>query len=249
MYKIIRLVLIIFTFSYFLGILWHIMVTDILETIVYPDGTYEENFNTRFLIHNEGADPLPPSKRLIMTWYFAFTTLATIGFGDFVPVSTIERWICSVILMFGVSIFSFIIGQFIDIMANYRMLWDVGNHKDLSKWISLLSRFNNGNPLQKELITQIEDFFTYYWENNRLEAFASESDARFYSELPDGMKDEILQYLFADFLYKYKPYFNKLFTKGLDYYIQKKKRQCKLDHPHNMLTCQSGATINKQGIE
>lgn len=78
--------------------------------------------------------------------------------------------------MFGVSIFSFIIGQFIDIMANYRMLWDGGSHKDLTKWISLLSRFNNGNPIQKDMITQIEDFFEYYWENNRLGAFQSELD-------------------------------------------------------------------------
>jgi hypothetical protein len=85
-------------------------------------------------------------------WYFAFTTLSTIGFGDFSPISTAERWVACVVLMFGVSIFSFIIGQFIEIMGNYKMLWAVGNHKDLSKWISLLARFNNGNPLQKDLI-------------------------------------------------------------------------------------------------
>lgn len=63
------------------------------------------------------------------------------------------------------------------------------------------------------------------------------------------MRDEVLHYLFSDFLYKYKPYFSKLFTKGLDYYLQKKKRNCKLDHEHNLLTCQPGVNINKQTVE
>ena len=147
-------------------------------------------------------------------WYFAITTLSTIGYGDMYPISVNERWIASVILMFGVSIFSFIIGQFIEIMMNYKSLWAVGHHKDLSKWISLLSRFNNGNPLNKELITKIEDFFTYYWDNNRMQVLSSESDLRFISELPPSMQSQILiDYLFNDFLYKYKAYFNRNLSK------------------------------------
>lgn len=69
------------------------------------------------------------------------------------------------------------------------------------------------------------------------------------SEISTTMQDEILQYLFADFLYMYKPYFSKLFSKGLDYYLLKKKKNCKLEHVHNVLTCQGGATINKHNIE
>jgi hypothetical protein len=95
--------------------------------------------------------------------YFAITTLSTIGYGDFHPVSQMERGIAAFILLWGVTIFSFIMGQFIEILMNYKSLWKVGHHKDLSKWIALLSRFNNGNPLNKELITKIEDFFDYYW--------------------------------------------------------------------------------------
>jgi len=64
----------------------------------------------------------------------------------------------------------------------------MGNHKDLSKWISLLSRFNNGVPIKKELITKIEDFFNYYWENNRLQAISSDNDLRFMNELPHSMQ-------------------------------------------------------------
>ena len=78
------------------------------------------------------------------------------------------------VMMFGVVTFSFIMSQFIEILLNYKAIGAVGSHKDLSKWIALLSRFNNGNPLNKEIITKIEDFFEYYWAKNRLNALSSE---------------------------------------------------------------------------
>jgi hypothetical protein len=135
------------------------------------------NFNTAMMGYDPD-DPNPDSgyAKLIKVWYYAITTLSTIGFGDFTPVSSSERLISSVILMFGVTVFSFIMGQFIEILMNYKSLWMVGQHKDLSKWIALLSRFNNGNPLNKDLITKIEDFFDYYWDNNRLAALSNEKD-------------------------------------------------------------------------
>jgi hypothetical protein len=99
-------------------------------------------------------------------------------------------------------------GQFIEILMNYKSLWKVGHHKDLSKWIALLSRFNNGNPLNKELITKIEDFFDYYWQNNRMSAIENEMDQRFMDELPYYVQGEIIiDYLFTDFLYAYRNYF------------------------------------------
>lgn len=76
--------------------------------------------------------------------------------------------------MIGVAIFSLVMAQFIEILMNYKSLWKVGEAKDLSKWIALLSRFNNGNPLNKELISKIEDFFDYYWSYNRLSAISTE---------------------------------------------------------------------------
>lgn len=92
--------------------------------------------------------------------------------------------IWSFVLLIGVAVFSLVMGQFMDILMNYKKLGAVGNGKDLSKWIALLSRFNNGNPINKELIGKIEDFFDYYWNNNRLAAMKTETDLRFMSELP-----------------------------------------------------------------
>lgn len=50
-----------------------------------------------------------------------------------------------------------------EILINYKSLYQSGEHQDLTKWIALLSRFNNGNPLTKKLINKVENFFDYYW--------------------------------------------------------------------------------------
>jgi len=49
-------------------------------------------------------------KRVILNTYFAFTTLASVGFGDYYPVNTYEKGIFTIIFLFGCSIFSYFIG-------------------------------------------------------------------------------------------------------------------------------------------
>jgi hypothetical protein len=56
----------------------------------------------------------------VKVFYFAITTLSTIGFGDFHPVSVLERVVAAPILLIGVAVFSFIMGQFIEILMNYK---------------------------------------------------------------------------------------------------------------------------------
>lgn len=112
--------------------------------------------------------------------------MSTIGYGDFSPVSTTEKLIVAIILMFAVAIFSIIMGNFIEILMARNNLESTGNHKDLSKWIALLTKFNDQKPLSRELIVKIEDFFDYFWDNNPLMASKSAEDLRFINELPNS---------------------------------------------------------------
>jgi len=50
-------------------------------------------------------------------------------------------------------------GNFIEILMGYKSLEYKGDHKELSKWIALLTKFNESQPLSKDMITKIEDFF------------------------------------------------------------------------------------------
>lgn len=59
---------------------------------------------------------------MIKGQYYAFTSLSTVGFGDFHPKANIERIVCSMVLLFGVMIFSYIIGVFNQMMDNFKAM-------------------------------------------------------------------------------------------------------------------------------
>lgn len=89
---------------------------------------------------------------IIKLWYWAITTLSTIGYGDFSPKSSLEKFIGSLILLLGVAVFSIIMNNLMDIMREIRQIDVVGSPRDLSKWIAMLSKYNNGLPMNKEVI-------------------------------------------------------------------------------------------------
>jgi len=76
--------------------------------------------------------------------YFAFTSLSTVGFGDYHPRSNLERFVCAWILLFGVAIFSYIMGNFIDILQQFKKFHeDLDDGDNLMKFFGTLEKFNN----------------------------------------------------------------------------------------------------------
>ena len=48
--------------------------------------------------------------------YFAFTTLSTVGFGDYYPVSNTERLVGAFGMLFGVALFSYCAGELLNMI-------------------------------------------------------------------------------------------------------------------------------------
>ena len=87
----------------------------------------------------------------LLAMYYAFTSLSTVGFGDYNPRSDLERVSCAFILMFGVSIFSYIMGIFIEILHQIQRLNATLDDGDfLTMFLNVLRRFNGGKPLKQE---------------------------------------------------------------------------------------------------
>jgi hypothetical protein len=72
-------------------------------------------FVTFFDLHT-----VPDWNKLIINCYYTLKTLGTVGYGDFYPVSDIERLLAVFLMLCGVAFFSYIMGSFIEIIANYR---------------------------------------------------------------------------------------------------------------------------------
>ena len=82
--------------------------------------TWDPEAKTRTLIKMK--DLKTDGERAIISMYFAFTTLSTVGFGDYYPKGDVERLVGGFVMLFGVAIFSYIMGKFIEILEKYQAL-------------------------------------------------------------------------------------------------------------------------------
>lgn len=77
-------------------------------------------------------------------------------------------------MMGGVAFFSFIMGNFMEIITNYQKKVGVEDKtKELMVWITELEKFTYGikaagMPLRLSLMNSIIQNMNYYWSNDRL---------------------------------------------------------------------------------
>ena len=136
--KTFRLVFIMISFSYFSGLLWFV----ICDYSSDGNGFIEENeFNqnqTTFY------------SRISALTYFAFTTLSTVGLGDFHPKSSTERIFCSFFMLFGVMFTSLVMdnfGNMIDELRNFNKSYEDSEHFNL--FLGTLRKLNGDDPLPR----------------------------------------------------------------------------------------------------
>lgn len=104
--------------TYVLGCFWYRMVDRIKLGDDVP------TFITKFYL---GSDPtitkveeIDVGVRLVYSVYFILTTLSTVGYGDFFPVSILEKIVGSLIMFCGVTFFSIIMNEFIGIILELK---------------------------------------------------------------------------------------------------------------------------------
>ena len=58
-------------------------------------------------------------KLYVFVLYFVVTTISTVGYGDMSASTDLERFYCIILMLIGVSIFTFISGALSSILSNY----------------------------------------------------------------------------------------------------------------------------------
>jgi hypothetical protein len=138
LFKTFKLILIIFQVAFYIGIVFYIYC-DIWSDILKSIGSQQTNFiDSNF----DGKDAI---ERIVAITYFSFTSLSTVGFGDFSPTNDPERIIISVILLMGVLIFSYVMGSFTEILETFKEVdADMEDGEGLSRFFGLIKHFNKG---------------------------------------------------------------------------------------------------------
>ena len=67
------------------------------------------------------------------------TSLSTVGFGDYYPISDEERLVYGFVMLFGVMLFSIFMGQLIDMIYMFKLLdSDFNQDEELEKFFIML---------------------------------------------------------------------------------------------------------------
>jgi hypothetical protein len=188
--KIFKLGMIILNICFFLGIIWYIFcdfTTHISNNIDFRFYSEEElgKLNLeKFQEYYELTD-ISPLRNALIGLYFGFTTLSTVGFGDFAPRSDAERSFGAFILLSGVAMFSYLMGNFIQILGSYQKLnADLDDGDTLAKFFGMMKHFNEDKPINIELKKKIEAHFDYIWINDKNQAISTECDVDTFNQLP-----------------------------------------------------------------
>ena len=96
--------------------------------------------------------------------YYAYTTLSTVGFGDFNPRSDLERAVCIVVLLLGVAIFGIIMGMFLEIIEKFKEYDSELDEGDaLSQFFGMLKNYNYNMEIDLNFKREIERYFQHRW--------------------------------------------------------------------------------------
>jgi hypothetical protein len=213
--RIFKLSLIIVHICYFLGLFWFIFceiaVDFTEENLNSLSGEELELANTENFIEYFELEDSSEMRKSIVGLYFAFTTLSTVGFGDYTPRSNTERCMGSFILISGVAMFSFLMGNYIDILGTYTTLnADLDDGDTLANFFGMLVHFNKEKAIEFKLKREIEEHFDYRWKHDRNQAITSDEDVSHFEQLPDGVQDKLYrEFLFISFFSNFTySYFN-----------------------------------------
>jgi hypothetical protein len=122
--------------------------------------------------------------------YWCITTLATVGYGDIVPKTNPQTVYAMVVMLLGVGVYGYVIGNVTSVIANI----DLAKRHYLEKMESLAAfmRYRNIPP---RLQRRLRDYYAYLWENQLVY-----DESSVMADLPDSLRTEVALFLRRDFI-------------------------------------------------
>jgi hypothetical protein len=137
-FKTARLGIIIIMISYFVGTFFFIIADIASKDKVEHDHDADDKAQSDY-INFFKLDELTMYELISANTYFASTSLTTVGFGDFHPKSDLERLIIAFMLLLGVAVVSYFMGNLIEIIHVMRGIdSSLSDGDNLSKFFGLL---------------------------------------------------------------------------------------------------------------
>jgi voltage-gated potassium channel len=130
------------------------------------------------------------SARYAEALYWCVTTLTTVGYGDVVPRTEVQRFYATGVMMLGVGVYAYLIGNIASLISN---LDPVRAHYLQQR--EQLSAFMHYRALPRPLRRQVQRYFDYLWEKRLVV-----DEPAMLAALPPALRDEVALSLKQDLL-------------------------------------------------
>ena len=123
----------------------------------------------------------------IMSGYFVFTTISTVGYGDLHANTTLERLFCILIMLGGATSFTFISGALSSLLSNYD-----SSHASLQEKLLYLGKLRQQHNISDHLYFDIRKALQYDSKTNNvgLDSFISKLPINLRLELSEEIHKE-----------------------------------------------------------
>src|SRR5574341_97399 len=124
--------------------------------------------------------------------YWTIQTLSTVGYGDVTPATNAETLYTMGVMIFGVGVYGYIIGNVASILANI----DPAKAQHLAS-MERLTAFMNYRNIPPRLQKRLRDYYAYLWEKRM-----SFDESNVVSALPPSLRTEVSLFLKRDIIEK-----------------------------------------------
>jgi voltage-gated potassium channel len=114
----------------------------------------------------------------LRSFYWAITTIATIGYGDVTPITPIQTIFTISVQLIGAGLYGYVIAIFASLIANLDSA-----RKKFSEQMDEINTFMRFRKIPLDLQKQIRSYYDYLWESRR-----GYSEAHVLADLPDSLR-------------------------------------------------------------
>ncbi len=151
---------------------------------------YLGNFSENSWVTAEGIASADPSTQYIRSLYWVITTVATVGYGDILPVNDYEYLFAAGVMLLGAFMYAFIIGNIANLVRNLD-----AERAQYFQRVEAIGNYLHERRIPARLNEQVRDYYDYLWAHYR-----GLRQASYLEELPPPFRLEILVHLTRDLL-------------------------------------------------
>ena len=191
--KLLSLCLFMVYVTHVIACFWYMFGSE-HQTIDCPDGATDSCVNATLVpwVHaefgEEAKTDVPLSRRYLTAFYWAITTLSTVGYGDITPVTDFEKLYACIAELGGSMIFGMMIGSLSTMLMSGKAL-----EEKIDNQLAELQEFMTSKNIPKALHTRVRKYMELFYEKK-----SSYDEQAVLESLPPVMANDLMEAMYKD---------------------------------------------------